>query len=629
MEKAIQFISSSAYVVSRCKTVFRENGFDFPIAQVKFNNLEAFVSDALVDGAKVFVGRGKTAALLKKMNLDVVSLRFTYYDFFNAMQRAQKISNKIAILGYKDSWSFAIKPYYELLDKPLFVNLEDSSELDGAIRYLKAKGIGAIICGHTAREIAQRYDMPTVQIGLESSSVIDSIEEARYLLQIKIQRSSHEELLGAIFNNAVESVISVDETGKITNANQNALHIMGKDCIYGNIADYISDPALLPGGHRSIRLRHELCKVNNVLCTINISSFIDLEQHTITIYFFQPIAQVQSLEQDIRKKQLLQGNVAKAHFSNITGKSTALVSTVDLAKRFAQSDSTILIHGEVGTGKEIFAQSIHNYSSRFSEPFVTVNCEALSPEILERELFGYAKSAFHESGAEAVPGLFETADGGSIFFDEICELPLEIQAKLLRVIQEGEVRRIGSSDVIRVNVRIIAATRQNIFKLVQEKKFREDLYYRLAVLEFTIPPLRKRREDILPIAESLLKELSAGSGYDQKRLDPQAENLIASMEWSGNIRQLRNILERVSVMSDSPVITEKLLQSVCEGASVNIIPNLIRKVGDQERERILRVLQEEGGNRNRAAERLGISKTTLWRRISAIKAADPDCFKFI
>lgn len=629
MDSEIQFITSSSYVVERCSSVFRENGYVFPIKQVQFNKLEKFVSDSLVNGTKIFVSRGKTAALLKKMNLDVVSLRFTYYDFFTAMQQALKISSKVAVLGYEDSWSPAIEPYYEILNKPLIVNLTDESELDSAICNLKEHGIGVIICGHTAREIAKRYNIPTVQIGLETSSILDSIEEARYLLQIKMQLNSRSELLRAVFNNAVEAVISVDASGSILNANQNALNILGKACVGKNIADYIPDPIFLPSKDRSLRFRHELCKVNNILCTVNISSFINIDEQQVTIYFFQPIAQVQSLEYDIRKKQHFQRNVARSNFSNIAGTSSALNTTIDLAKRFAQSNRPILIHGEIGTGKELFAQSIHNFSSRFSKPFVTVSCATLSRDILEREVFGYTSNQSAADSVDGFPGLIEAADGGSIFFDEIGEMPKEIQSKLLGILQDGEVHRIGSNYSIPVDIRIIASTRHNILKLIQEGRFREDLYYRLSVLQFTIPPLRQRREDILPIAESILEEHASHSGSKLKHLSDSAKKCIISLDWPGNSRQLRNIMERICVLCDSDTISADLLKATCNDIPTTIAPTAVCKVSEREMHRIRQILKEEGGSRSRAAARLGISKTTLWRRMLTIEETYPGYFDSI
>ncbi|WP_051276392.1 sigma-54 interaction domain-containing protein [Desulfovirgula thermocuniculi] len=302
---------------------------------------------------------------------------------------------------------------------------------------------------------------------------------------------------------------------------------------------------------------------------------------------------------------------------------------IDICNIIAKTDSTVLITGESGTGKEVIARYIHKNSPRASEPFIPVNCAAIPRDLLESEFFGYTKGAFTGANAHGKPGLFEIADKGTLFLDEIGELPLAMQSKLLRVLDTGEVQRLGGTTFTKINVRVIAATNRDLKKMVEEKAFRGDLYYRLNVLPIHLPPLRERPEDILPLARRFLQELNKKYGL-KKRMSPQLEKLLLSYDWPGNARELRNVIERLVITSRE----EEL--HLDEGMLERRVPEEREKAGgsaggvyepswpqgtlrdflkEMERRYISQVLRECNGRIGEAARRLGIHRTMLYRKL--------------
>ena len=333
----------------------------------------------------------------------------------------------------------------------------------------------------------------------------------------------------------------------------------------------------------------------------------------------QKVTQIQKLERKLRSTIAQKGLIAKHSFSDIIGESPAFLEAVNRAKRIAQSEGTVLITGDTGTGKEVFAQSIHNYSSRANKPFVAINCAALSPSVLESELFGYVRGAFTGALSEGKTGIFELAHTGTIFLDEIGELPFDIQAKLLRVVQEKEIVRIGDNKVIPIDVRVIAATNRDLQEEVDQHRFRIDLYYRLSVLTLHLPALEQRKEDIPLFMRNFLAQESP-----EKHIAPDALEFLKSLHWPGNIRQLRNVAERLAVFSDSDTICISDIQEVTENSHDALAIQIAGDTADHMRKEITDALVRSGGNRAQAAHLLGISTVTLWRRIKRIEQKDPN-----
>ncbi|MBI3855195.1 MAG: sigma-54-dependent Fis family transcriptional regulator [Planctomycetes bacterium] len=302
----------------------------------------------------------------------------------------------------------------------------------------------------------------------------------------------------------------------------------------------------------------------------------------------------------------------------ILATSAAMRRVLDALIQVAPSHATVLLQGESGTGKELAARVLHEHSPRKEKPFVTINCGALPETLFESEMFGHEAGAF-TGASHSKKGVFEQADGGTLFLDEITEIPEKNQVDLLRAIQEGEIRKVGSDHPLKIDVRIIAATNRDAKALVAEGKFREDLYYRLSVIPIAMPPLRERREDIPPLTELFMKEFALAYGKRPKALTPSAVETLCSYYWPGNIRQLRNMIERLVITCPGDMIAAKDLppeiRSTPRPPTLKLSDNLERV----EREVIARALDEVDGHREKAAEILGISIRTLHYKLKQLK----------
>ena len=304
---------------------------------------------------------------------------------------------------------------------------------------------------------------------------------------------------------------------------------------------------------------------------------------------------------------------------NIVAHSQAMQEVLALVQRVSGSLVSVLVTGESGTGKELVARALHYNSERAQAPFVAVNLAALPANLIESELFGHKKGAFTDARADRV-GLFEEASGGTIFLDEIGEMALELQAKLLRVLQEGEIRPVGATGVLKVDVRVVAATNRDLEEMLAEGTFREDLYYRLNVIEVSLPPLRQRPDDIIPLAEHLLAQSAARSNAPRPaRLSPGAQRVLLGYHWPGNVRELGNVLERgMALCQGDEIQVEDLPPQVREQRENHFLAAAVERhmtLDDLEREYIERVLADEGGNKTRAAQRLGLDRKTLYRKL--------------
>lgn len=333
-----------------------------------------------------------------------------------------------------------------------------------------------------------------------------------------------------------------------------------------------------------------------------------------------------SRQQDIKRTRKIMGLAAEYTFSDIVGESRIIKDRIKTAKEYAGSPYNFLITGESGVGKELFAQSIHNYSPRHKGPFVALNCANFSDGLIESELFGYVGGAFTGASKNGQIGKFELADDGTLFLDEIGELPLHFQSKLLRVLETWTITRIGSSKPIPVNVRLIAATNRNLAEMVEEGLFRQDLYYRLQVLTIEIPPLRHRREDLLPLASFFLEQAAAPYMDTPKILDADAKDLLISYDWKGNVRELRNVINRAAILSKSKIITAETLGEAISSKNFLLkhrpaetaetrLARRMAEIDDAHVNLIQEALDIAGGNKSKAAQLMGISRITLYRML--------------
>lgn len=440
------------------------------------------------------------------------------------------------------------------------------------------------------------------------------------------------EYLKAVFNSVSDGLLAIDKNGKIMHANSNVSKILGKDknTIINKHIEEVIKPAIafkktLNSGKECVDKEFYLTKGNSKIYCLATTMPINDQQNNI-------IGVVIVLREKKKVHNLVHrmvGASASFTFNDIIGESQPLRECISLAKTVAETDSKVLLEGESGTGKELFAQAIHNYSKRREGPFIAVNCSAIPRELIESELFGYEEGAFTGAKKRGKPGKFELAEGGTLFLDEISSMSLDMQAKLLRVIQENQLVRVGGINIIPLNVRIIAATNRDLNELIKEGSFREDLYYRLSVVTIKIPPLRERKEDIPILIKHLSEKLGKKIGLEKIHFTQQALNLLMLYDWPGNIRELENVIERAIILAKSSEI------------DVNFLPDKLKKVlkydekihedekvvilkGDGSLENvevrvIMETLRKTNGNISQAARMLGISRNTIYNKLKRIK----------
>jgi DNA-binding NtrC family response regulator len=335
-----------------------------------------------------------------------------------------------------------------------------------------------------------------------------------------------------------------------------------------------------------------------------------------------------ALERESLTRQVasLQDDVA-SRYAHIVAKTGSMTSIIGLAQRAANSDASMLLLGESGTGKELFARSVHQWSPRRGMPFVVINCVALTESLLENELFGHEKGAF--TGADRMQkGKIEMADGGTVFLDEIGDMPMNLQASLLRVLQDHEFHRVGGTRMVKVNIRVIAATNKDLKQAVAAGKFREDLYFRLNVVTLTLPPLRERPDDIPALAEFFLKRFAAETKKPGLQLSPAALKALLSYGWPGNVRELQNVLERAAVLSEGKSIEAEDLAlssgAVAKDSAADLDRPFHEAVEDHKKLIIRQALTRAGGSQTRAAQVLGLQRTYLARLIKqmGLKSAE-------
>lgn len=310
---------------------------------------------------------------------------------------------------------------------------------------------------------------------------------------------------------------------------------------------------------------------------------------------------------------LLQNQLTRRELpDDFVGKSESFKAIIKLIEKIAPTDSTVLITGESGTGKELVAKYIWKKSRRRKRAFIAINCSTLSENLMESELFGHEKGAF-TNALSVKNGLVETADQGTLFLDEIGEMPLNLQVKLLRFLDSGEFRRVGGNRTLRADVRIIAATNRDLNNAISENRFREDLFYRLNVITVNIPPLRERRDDILPLADYFVKKYEKIFSKQIRAIDNEVEKILLNYTWPGNVRELENVIERAVILCDSDVISRDDIAVRCNEESLT--ESYSPKLKDMEKEHIIRILTQTGGNQTKASKLLGVDRKTLYHKL--------------
>lgn len=642
MDLKIGVISPSSTLTQLIQQVVNQRNLSFVIRQASQEDALAVARGLIDSGISVIISRGNTAQMLRReLNIPIVEVQHTFFDCHFAYQKARRISDKIAFLATSDGYIKILnksKPFLEnaviFPVNPLLGEEATEKKLDELVSLGIEVAIGGLSLERTVRERKIEYIMTAA----DQDAVNDAINSALHLQKLEQERNhkslelqSRYELTRAILNCVPEGIISIDHDGIVTNMNGEASKYLEPLRCGQPIDRVINKNYFLDVLAKGETVRSALLTIKKQSLIISIDP-VKLDRQVIgAVAVLQKQTEIQNIERKLRRA-LAQKHSADKTFDDIIGSSPAIQSVKKLAVKYASVDSTVMIVGSTGTGKELFAQSIHNASSRRHAPFVAINCAAFPSGVLESELFGYVKGAFTGALNEGKAGVFELAHKGTIFLDEISETSLDVQLKLLRVIQERKVIRIGDDKVTPVDIRIITATNKDLNELVKKEVFREDFFYRLCVLKLRLPSLHERREDIPELARYFLKN----SNLHSCDITEGALELLAGCEWRGNIRQLSNIVERLAVMCDGGKIDKKLVREVADDISLRddeILsgvpkPMTVRE-GLTEKEFIYQILSKMNGNREKAAKQLGISTITLWRKMKKIKEEDPHYFDLI
>ena len=574
-------------------------------------------------GTEIIITRGGTALAVKKAlpEITVVEVPITGFDILRTIDQARQYGNRIGIVAFP-SMVIGIDCLAPILNVDLRHYLIQT-EYEAEFRVLQAfrEGVDVVVGGVITGQVAHKHNVPCVLIRSGAEGVVQSVMEAKRILEARLLEKLKGTLFRTVLDYSYEGVISIDQEEHVIIFNPVASRITG---IPGSAALGKPISQVLPqlNLNRLIHTgRDELGQIielqgTQILC--NKLPVLVNEKISGAIATFQDTGKIQQWEAAIRKKIYAGGHTATFTFADVIGNSRIILDAVAVAQEFAVTDSSVLITGETGTGKEVFAQSIHNASNRAKKPFVAINCAALPAQILESELFGYVGGAFTGANQKGKQGLLEIAHGGTLFLDEIAEMDFAIQSKLLRVIQEKKVMRLGSDKVLPVDVRIIAATNKNLKQLVSERQFRADLYYRINVLRLRLPPLRQRREDIRQFAELLLRRFEKNA-IQPLRWNPESIERLTQYEWPGNVRELQNTVERIVAVCRQDSISPDLVTRMMGDDDTDDFadPAPILPVGKSAAE-IRHVLEQTHGRQAEAAELLGISRSTLWRRMKAL-----------
>jgi transcriptional regulator, propionate catabolism operon regulatory protein len=567
----------------------------------------------------VFVCGSSNLQMIKEnIPAPIVPINISGFDIMDNLIEAKKKGNDIIIISYKNyiASKFVHKGIFNVdIDEKCYNNI---SELKLILNNLKKKNGSIVIGSSLVCDICDEMGIGSILI-YSSDSIKNAVSQA-----IQIQESIQKEKIklnqfNAILNFTYSGIIATDKNNIIRIYNPMAENIIGipEENIVGKDANNVIDNTRLSEVLISKQQEiDQLQKLNNRIVLTSRVPILVGEQIEGVVATFRDIKSIEESEHKIRKQLYSKGLISKYTFNDIKGESQAIKKCIEISKEYANSNFTILISGESGTGKELFAHSVHHQSERRSEAFVAINCAALPKSLLESELFGYVGGAFTGAKKEGKIGLFELAHNGTILLDEIAETPLSIQSRLLRVIQEKEVMRLGSDRVIKVDVRIISATNKNLWKEVVRGNFREDLYYRLSALELKIPPLRDRRKDIPFISREFIRNHFQNIYYAYQKKWEEIFLNLQKYEFYGNVRELYNVLKRLAILIQKR--EEYSVQGLIGLTYDEKEKLLVSKAGQRKKgelEDILEMLNRKDWDKSETAKELGISRTTLWRKM--------------
>lgn len=525
----------------------------------------------------------------------------------------------------------------DLTGIPLHVRkAQDEDEVYAAIDELAEQGVRTFVGGLTLCRRCEKLGYAAVHIKTGEDTMRRAIHEAVAAARSLNRERARAKLIATVLNTASDAMFALNREGVVIAANAQAAVLLlrgeglsacadlegrdleGRDLEGRSIFELQSEGAW----ELTVAAQPEaevLRTVGDQLMLVKTAPITVDSENAGVLVTCRNVEALRETEQKIRKELSKKGLVAHYRFSDIVCESPQMKRLIEVARKYAQLDSNVFIIGETGTGKELFAQSIHNEGKRRAKPFVAVNCAALPEPLLESELFGYTEGAFSGAAKGGRVGLFELAHTGSIFLDEIGEMPLQLQAKILRVLQEKEIRKIGGDAVVPVDVRIISATNIDILEKVKSGQFRRDLYFRINLLNLTLPPLRQRPEDIEALFRHFVRKCALEAGRPVPRIEAAVLPLIRSFVWMGNIRELSNFCERLVLLNETGLIDRSEVEAFYLFDDRGLLQDALVERGEESRGggegSLARRLAESGLDRDAFAKSLGMSRTTLWRKL--------------
>ena len=583
-------------------------------------------------GVEGIVGRGGTSHLLREnLQIPVLSIPLTYLDLLSSAKEAASKGKKVLLTTFRSRIS-DLTIIEEIFPIELKQGIFDNSEsLERVILSAKKQGCEVVIGGGMSMKLASQYGLHGVELKTARETVLSVIDDAKAIIRSRRKEQEKTERYRCIVDSVSEGIIAVDRKGEIISINKSArdiLQLREEDVSGRPVRTLIPQSPVLKviTTGRSVLNKVETIK-GSLFVTNHVPVIIgsDLVGGVST---FKDMSTVVKAEREFRRS-CAKGLVAKYSLDDVVHKSQVMEDVIKRAKRFAGSDSTLLIAGETGTGKEILAHGIHAIGARRRKPFVSINCAALPEQLLESELFGYEDGAFTGSRRGGKPGLFEIAHEGTIFLDEIGATPQSVQTRLLRVLQEKEVMRIGADRLISVNVRVIAATNKELHREVQLGNIREDLFFRLNILHIHLPPLRNRTGDLPLLMNTLIKRTAKKYNVKAPSVPDSCIKRLMAYAWPGNVRQLENFVERFLLLSEDrfrmeifdELFDELTAYTATNRSSGNPQVSMVEQhyagsnAGNHGSREIWKALEEEQFCKSRAARRLGMSRTTLWRKL--------------
>lgn len=622
MDKRIGIIANDIEMKALIEEMYPEEvaSGEFYIDILEEERMEHQAGSLEEKGVNVIIARGGPYRhAVGVVEVPIVHMKITAADILQALKEAME-TGKIPVLVIWDQVFFDSDLLQSFVASDLIVERFDKKgEIHEIIdRYARNKEEYVIIASGIGSKLAREYEMDFVFLNATKNSIHDSVNYARRLQSDLFKEKYRNEVLKTILDGVHDAVIAIDSDGYVIRYNNRARELLKKASskVMGERLvevfpgmDFMVD---VLETHQDID--NGIRKINQLTIAANVSLIVVDKAVEGVLCAFQDITRLQSLEKKIRYELNKKGLTNKYNFKDIIHEDETMKKTVDMAKKIGTTDSTVVLYGESGTGKEMIAQSIHGISDRHHAPFVAVNCAAISESLLESELFGYEEGAFTGARKGGKPGLFELAHGGSVFLDEISSMSFALQAKLLRVLEEKEVMRLGSDYVIPLDIRVIVATNEDLRDKVREGAFRADLFYRLSILELNIPPLRTRKKDILPVFKHLLSELGGSYGVDHMKSGDMEK--LQAYDWPGNVRELRNIAKRFSLFGELELESDLGQVDLIPEGSVSEKRIDLKEITGGIEQSVIQTLLDQGLTKTEVADLLGLSRTALWKKMN-------------